>query len=80
MTPKEFRAIRRSLGLTQKGMAKAVRIADDRSIRGYEGGDRDISGPLTLCLDYIMAYGLLDRKIIENNSKKLKKLLDKEGA
>jgi hypothetical protein len=40
-------------------MAEALRLSDARSVRRYEDGTREISGPITLCLDYMQKYGSL---------------------
>jgi transcriptional regulator with XRE-family HTH domain len=58
MTPEDFKEIRNNLGLTQKEMAEALRLKTDRAISQYETGERGISGPISLCLDYIKKYGL----------------------
>ena len=40
-------------------MAKFLRLKDRRSVCRYEDGSREISGPITLCLDYLLKYGPL---------------------
>lgn len=37
MTPKQFKATRKALGMTQAGLAKALDITP-RTVRRYEGG------------------------------------------
>jgi transcriptional regulator with XRE-family HTH domain len=69
MTPKQFKTFREKLGLTQQDMAEALRLKTARAISQYENGDRSISGPISLCLDYIKKYGLWKEK---NNSEKRK--------
>lgn len=51
MTPTEFRTIRKSLGLSQNEMAKALRLNSGRAVRAYEGGEREISGPISLLME-----------------------------
>ena len=60
MTPVQFKQIRQSLGLSVKEMAEALRLSDERSVRRYEDGTREISGPIQLCIAYIQKYGVLD--------------------
>lgn len=59
MTPFEFQSSRKRLGLSVDEMARALRLADGRSVRRYEDGSRDISGPITLCLEYMLKHGPL---------------------
>jgi DNA-binding transcriptional regulator YiaG len=59
MTPEQFKSIRKQLGLSQSEMARALRLATDRAVRGYELGEREISGPITLCLEYILKFGFI---------------------
>jgi transcriptional regulator with XRE-family HTH domain len=51
MTKEEFRIIRQANGLTQAGLAKRLRIGDVRTIRRYEAGEREISGPVALLME-----------------------------
>ena len=50
MTPERMKAIRQRLGLSARGMAEALRLgaAGGRTIRRYEAGERQPSGPVTL--------------------------------
>ncbi len=50
MTPAEFKAIRRGLGLSAQAMARAVGVSDGRTIRRWEAGDRDIPGPVRVLM------------------------------
>ena len=61
MTPAEFKATRTRLGLSVEEMAEFLRLKDGRSVRRYEDGSREISGPITLCIDYMLKYGPLPR-------------------
>ena len=54
MTPTQFRQARKKLGLTQKQMAKRLRLKSDRAIRRYESGEREISGPIELLIEKIL--------------------------
>ncbi|HRJ61568.1 MAG TPA: hypothetical protein PKZ99_10370 [Azospirillaceae bacterium] len=46
MIPQDFKTARRKLGLTLNRMAEAVGVADGRTVRRWEAGDRDIPGPV----------------------------------
>lgn len=63
MTPDEFRAARRKLGLSAQRMADALGIAEGRTIRHYEAGTRAISGPVSLLTRYIIKYGLPEKAL-----------------
>lgn len=79
ITPVEAKALRDSLNLSQEEMAEVVRLNGGRAIRKQEAGNHKISGPQTLCLDYIMEYGILPVKTIKKNRKKLKILVDSQA-
>ncbi len=55
MTPNEFKAIRQRAGLTQSGLAARLRISDIRTIRKWEAGEREISGPVSLLMEFLDA-------------------------
>lgn len=55
MTPTELQAIRKRAGLTQSGLARFLRLADDRTIRRYEDGSREISGPVSILVEMLDA-------------------------
>lgn len=46
MTPEELKSIRQSLGLSAEAFAKMVRVESGRTVRRWEGADRDIPGPV----------------------------------
>ncbi len=48
MTPKEFRTIRTALKLSTREMGEALGLRGDpgRTVRRYEAGDIEISGPV----------------------------------
>lgn len=79
ITPAEAKAVREKLGLSQEQMAEVVRLNGGRAIRKHEAGEHPISGPHTLCLDYIMEYGILPERTVKKNRRHLKKLVDKLG-
>jgi DNA-binding transcriptional regulator YiaG len=57
MTPAQIKRIRASLGLTQRGLADALRLAPKggmRTVRGWEAGETPISGPASLALEYLV--------------------------
>lgn len=51
MTPEHFKAIRHRFGLSQRGLAKVLRISDIRTIRRYECGETPISGPVSIIME-----------------------------
>lgn len=53
MTPERMKKIRRDLGMSQVEFAKLLRIADGRSIRRWEHGERQLGGPVTMLLEMI---------------------------
>jgi DNA-binding transcriptional regulator YiaG len=53
MTPATFKAIRNRAGLTQSGLAALLRISENRTIRRWEAGEREISGPVTLLMEML---------------------------
>lgn len=55
MTPEEFKAARHELGLSANEMAKALGLSDGRSVRRFESGERDISGPVVVLVG-VMLY------------------------
>lgn len=56
MTPTTFKSIRQRAGLTQSGLADLLRISDKRSIRRWETGEREISGPVAILMELIDAH------------------------
>lgn len=53
MTPSSFKAIRERAGLTQSGLAARLRISDLRTIRKWEKGEREVSGPVSLLMEML---------------------------
>ena len=54
MTPKEFRAIRRTLRLSQNDLARKLGVSDGRTVRRWESGERKISGPIEILIYLIL--------------------------
>jgi DNA-binding transcriptional regulator YiaG len=56
MTSAEFKCARLRLGLTQSQMGKALRLSGDpaRSVRKWEQGEREISGPVSLAVEHLL--------------------------
>lgn len=54
MTPLEFKAARLALGLSQKEMAEALRVASEATIRSWESGRRPISGPVSVAVELML--------------------------
>jgi transcriptional regulator with XRE-family HTH domain len=55
MTPATFKSIRKRAGLTQAGLASRLRLSDSRTIRRYEEGSREVSGPVSILMEMIDA-------------------------
>lgn len=55
MTPTQFKAIRQRAGLTQSGLASVLRISDGRTVRRWENGSRQVSGPVTILMELLDA-------------------------
>lgn len=53
MSPSEIKSIRKRLGLTQTELARLLRISDIRTIRRWETGKVDISGPASVIMELI---------------------------
>ena len=53
MTPDEFKAAREKLGLSQNRLAQLFRVADGRTVRRWEAGDRDIPGPAQVLIEWL---------------------------
>ena len=60
MTPKDFKSARQTLGLSSKGMARALQVESGRTIRRWEAGDREIPGPAIVALTFMLRTGVLD--------------------
>lgn len=60
MTPKQVRTARKKLGYTQAELADALLLSaanGARTIRAWESGEKEISGPASLALRYMVKYG-----------------------
>jgi DNA-binding transcriptional regulator YiaG len=57
MHPHEVRDARRALGLTQHELAVLLRMGGDgkRSVRRWEAGDREISGPASVAIEALLS-------------------------
>lgn len=54
MTPAEFRAARKSFGLTQAALAADLGLKDGRTIRRWESGERPIPGPVCIAIEALL--------------------------
>lgn len=57
MTPTDLRAARKSLGLTQSALAKALRLSPkngDRSVRIWETEGNTIPGPVQVAVECLL--------------------------
>lgn len=58
MTPEQIKNIRKSLGLTQSELAEKLRLepkSGRNTVRAWEMGKRQITGPSSLALEYLMS-------------------------
>ena len=57
MTPSELRAARKTLGLTQSALAKALRLSEkngDRSVRIWEQDGNTVPGPVQVAIEAML--------------------------
>lgn len=56
MTPDDLKTARQRLGLTQKGLAEALRLGSNggRTVRRWEAGDMPITGPATVAIELML--------------------------
>ena len=50
MTPAEFKSIRHGLGLSARAMARLLAVKNQRTIRKWESGTNNISGPAQILM------------------------------
>jgi DNA-binding transcriptional regulator YiaG len=58
MTPTDLRAARKTLGLTQSGLARALRLSPkngDRSVRIWETEGNTVPGPVQVAVGMMLA-------------------------
>ena len=61
MNPANLRAARKTLGLTQSGLAKELRLSDkngDRSIRVWETEGNTVPGPVQVAVECLLNHRL----------------------
>lgn len=53
MTPADLKAARKALGLSQAGLAEALRLGPNgqRTIRRWEAGDIPVTGPASVAIE-----------------------------
>jgi DNA-binding transcriptional regulator YiaG len=61
VTASEFKAIRNRAGLSQRQLARLLRLSNERIIRYWEADQREISGPVSLLME------LLDKGLLKGN-------------
>jgi DNA-binding transcriptional regulator YiaG len=60
MTPSRFKELRQRTGLSQSGLAAALRLRHGgKAVRDFENGTREISGPVAVAMEYMCLYGIL---------------------
>jgi transcriptional regulator with XRE-family HTH domain len=74
MLPNDLREARKALGLTQAGLAKALRLSEKnggRSIRIWEAEGNTVPGPVQVAVYYMLKElrnGKRTGKLLENTS------------
>lgn len=58
MTPADIKSARQRLGLTQQGLAEALRLGPngERTIRRWEQGDVPVTGPASLAIELLLNF------------------------
>jgi len=60
LTPSELKTARKALGLTQSGLAEALRLSPkngDRSVRIWETEGNTIPGPVQVAVECLLHHG-----------------------
>lgn len=62
MTPNDLRAARKALGLSQKELAKALRMGDHgwQSVSRWERDGSDIPGPVQVAVECLLCHSRSD--------------------
>jgi DNA-binding transcriptional regulator YiaG len=58
MTPGRIRLLRHTTGLSQRELARVLRLADRRTVQRWEAGEIAPPGPVTVLLELIEAGAL----------------------
>jgi DNA-binding transcriptional regulator YiaG len=53
VTPERFKQIRRRAGLSLPELANYLWVTDLRTLRRYESGDREVSGPVARLMEQL---------------------------
>lgn len=78
MTPADFRRIRKAAGLTIAGLARVLRVSDEKTIRRYEAGERALSGPVAIIMEMMDAGELPNRLFAPAYSGKIEDMTEAE--
>ena len=67
LTPEQFRDTRKRLGLTQKGLATALRMGSHgwQTISKWESGATPVPGPVSVAMDCLLNHApvLIERSV-----------------
>jgi DNA-binding transcriptional regulator YiaG len=57
MTPADIKSARHRLGISQAGLAEALRLGPngERTVRRWETGDVPVTGPASVAIEYMVA-------------------------
>jgi DNA-binding transcriptional regulator YiaG len=64
MTGPEITELRLELGLSRAELAALLRISDRSTVRRWESGDSNVTGPVSLLLE-LLAAGELPRRFLD---------------
>jgi transcriptional regulator with XRE-family HTH domain len=70
MTPYRFREIRERANLSQRGLARLLRLGDKSTVFRYENGSVGIPGPVSIVMEMLEAGDLPERFFAEGNQSK----------
>ena len=64
---KFIKEARRELGLSTKGLARALRMGDNagRTVRHWEAGDYEPSGPVLVAIEFMLATSKTDPSALD---------------
>lgn len=64
MTPAELREARQTLGLSAARFAAAVGVADGRTVRRWEAGDREIPGSVAILVRLLLDMPAIRKRLL----------------
>lgn len=80
MQANEFAAIRAASGLTIEKLRVWLRVADEKTVRRYEKGERPIPGPIEHLMEILKVAGPISRDDVRLMTILLKREFEKDAA